>query len=374
MKKTYIAKTFQGLEPILADELNNLGIQEITPLNRSVSFQADFGEMMLANLSLRTSLRIYMPICEFDIENENDLYHQVKKYNWSQHLTTDKTFAIESVVASPDFKNSHFIALKTKDAVVDYFYQKENKRPNVDKRWPHLRIQIYISRTKRCVLSIDTTGEPLYKRGYKKRQTEASINECLAAGLILKSGWRGERDFYDPMCGSGTLTAEALMIASHCPPNLYRERWAFMDFPEFQAVDLKKMQQTLKDKIQLPEIDFYTNDKSLPALDIAKMNIFDLKINTSRVQFSKDDFFEIIPKTRGIMIINPPYDERLSVSQVELWYKDLGDMFKRHYVEFDVWLISSNKSALKKIGLKSTERMRILNGALECEYCHYEIF
>lgn len=374
MKKTYIAKTFQGLEPILADELNNLGIQEITPLNRSVSFQADFGEMMLANLSLRTALRIYMPICEFDIENENDLYHQVKKYNWSQYLTTDRTFAIESVVASPEFKNSHFIALKTKDAVVDYFYQKENKRPNVDKRWPHLRIQIYISRTKRCVLSIDTTGEPLYKRGYKKRQTEASINECLAAGLILKSGWRGERDFYDPMCGSGTLTAEALMIASNCPPNLYRERWAFMDFPEFQAVDLKKMQQTLKEKIQLPEIDFYTNDKSLPALDIAKMNIFDLKINTSRVQFAKDDFFEIIPKTRGIMIINPPYDERLSVSQVDLWYKDLGDMFKRHYVGFDVWLISSNKSALKKIGLKSTERMRILNGALECEYCHYEIF
>jgi putative N6-adenine-specific DNA methylase len=370
----YIAKTFQGLESVLESELHALGITDTEILNRSVSFSTDFKGMMLANLCLRTALRIYMPITEFEIENEQDLYNKVKAYDWSQHLSTDKTFVVESVVASKQFVNSHFIALKTKDAVVDYFYERERTRPSIDKRWPNLRLQVYISRTNHCVLSIDTTGEPLYKRGYKKRQTEASMNECLAAGLILMTRWKGEKDMYDMMSGSGTITAEALMIGSNFPPNLYREKWPFMEFDEFKLVDLKKTQASLKEKIVSPDVDFYVNEKNTEAYDIAKMNLFDLKVNTSRLQFSRDDFFEVTPEKPGILILNPPYDERLSVTEIELMYKDIGDMVKRHYLGFDVWIISSNKSAMRKIGLKDSKRFHVFNGGLECEFCLYEIY
>lgn len=370
----YIAKTFQGLEAVLEYELNELGIEKTEQLNRSVGFEASFEQMMTANLCLRTALRIYMPIFEFEVEDEKHLYETLVRYDWSQHLTIDKTFSIESVIVSKQFINSHFISLKTKDAIVDFFYKKENARPNVDTRWPNIRFQIYISRTNHCVISIDTTGEPLYKRGYKKRQTQASMNECLAAGLVIMTEWNGEKDLYDMMSGSGTITAEALMYASHFPPNLYRDKWPFFDFKDFKMKDFKKIQSDLKEKIITPEVDFYVNEKDKEAYDIAKMNLFDLKVNTSRLQFSRDDFFEITPEKPGILILNPPYDERISVLEVDRWYKDLGDMLKRNYVGFDVWIISSNKSAMRKIGLKDTKRYHLMNGPLECEFCHYEMY
>jgi len=372
--KKYIAKTFQGLEFVLEQELRELGITETTQLTRSVAFECGFEDMMRANLTLRTALRIYQPFHEFEFRNEKQMYDELVKLDWSEFLTADKTFAIENVVLTESVRNSHFISLKTKDAIVDFFYQTENRRPNVDVRWPDVRIQIYISKANKCVLSVDTTGEPLYKRGYKKRQTEASMNECLAAGLVLMTGWKGEKDMYDMMTGSGTITAEALMYASNYPVNIHREKWPFFDFEEFKLKDFKKLQQELKDKIVIPDCDFYVNDKNKEAMDIAKMNIFDLKVNTSRVQFSRDDFFEMTPTSEGVMILNPPYDERLAVKEVELWYKDLGDMMKRNYKNFDVWVISSNKNAMRKIGLKDSQRFPLVNGALNCEFCKYEIY
>lgn len=373
-KVRYIAKTFQGLETVLEAELQSFGITETQQLNRSVAFEGSISDLIRANLCSRTALRIYKPLFEFDYTDENQMYHSILKYDWSKILDIDKTFSIESVVQTKQVKNTHFISLKTKDAIVDFFYKKNKSRPNVDVRWPNVRIQVYISKTHKCVVSIDTTGEPLYKRGYKKRQTEASMNECLAAGLILMSTWRGQMDFYDMMSGSGTLTAEALMIASKYPVNIHRENWPFFEFPEFKMMEFKKIQTQLKDAVVVPDIDFYINEKSNDAFDIAKMNLFDLKVNTSRLQFSRDNFFEITPQTKGTLILNPPYDERLEIKDVDLWYKDLGDMLKRHYTGFDVWIISSNKSALRKIGLKDTKRFHVFNGSLPCEYCLYEMY
>lgn len=370
----YIAKTFQGLEEILEAELHSLGIALTEKLNRSVAFDASFEDMIRANLSLRTALRIYQPLLEFEFQDENQMYQKLKSFAWDTYLNVDQTFAIENVVVTKAVKNSHFISLKAKDAIADYFLAKHKKRPSVDTRWPDIRFQVYISKTHKCVVSIDTTGEPLYKRGYKKRQTEASINECLAAGMIFLTGWKGEKDFYDMMAGSGTFTAEALMIASNYPVNIHREQWPFFQLEGFSMLNFKKVQKDLKDEVVAPNIDFYVNEKSNDAFDIAKMNLFDLKVNTSRLQFSRDNFFEVSPHTKGILILNPPYDERLEIKNVELFYKDIGDMLKRNYAGFDVWIISSNKAAFKKIGLKTSVRYHLVNANLDCEFCKYEMY
>ena len=370
----YIVKTFQGLEEVLEAELHSLGITETEKLNRSVLFEASFEEMMRANLCLRTGLRIYQPLFSFEFKNEEQMYKMLKSFLWDQYIGLEQTFAIENVVVTKQVKNSHFISLKAKDAIADYFFTKFKKRPSVDVRWPDIRIQVYISKTHNCVVSIDTTGEPLYKRGYKKRQTEASMNECLAAGLILMTGWKGDKDFYDMMAGSGTLTAEALMIASNYPVNIHREKWPFFNLEGFNMLEFKKLQKDLKEKMTTPDLDFYVNEKSNEAFDIAKMNLFDLKINSSRLQFSRNNFFEITPQTKGILLLNPPYDERLEIKDVELFYKDIGDMLKRHYTGFDVWIISSNKAAMKKIGLKSSIRYHLVNSNLDCEFCKYEMY
>ncbi len=371
----YIAKTFAGLEPVLEKELQEIGIEDCTILKRSVAFECSFDHLMLANMSLRTAIRIYRPLFEFEVKDEEDLYQNILKFNWEEWLTLDNTFAIESIVNSQQFVNSHFISLKSKDAIVDHFYFKYKKRPNVDIKEPHFRIQVHISSLNKCTISVDTSGEALYKRGYKNRQTEASINECLASGMILMSNWDRKKDFYDPMCGSGTIFIEAAMIASNYPPNLKRKKWGFFHFKEFEKAKYEKLRTILESQIKISEVNFYVNDLAGKSLDIAKMNYYDANIDLPYIYFSKENFFELQPKSKeGIMIINPPYNERIELNNEDLWYKDLGDIFKNFYKGFDIWLISSNKSALRKIGLKDSTRFQLMNGGLNCEYCHYEIF
>jgi putative N6-adenine-specific DNA methylase len=371
----YIAKTFAGLEPVLEKELQEIGIEDCTILKRSVAFECSFEHLMLANMSLRTAIRIYRPLFEFQVIDEEDLYQNILKFNWEEWLTLDNTFAIESIVNSQQFVNSHFISLKSKDAIVDHFYFKYKKRPNVDIKEPHFRIQVHISSLNKCTISVDTSGEALYKRGYKNRQTEASINECLASGMILMSNWDRKKDFYDPMCGSGTIFIEAAMIASNYPPNLKRKKWGFFYFKEFDKTKYEKLRAIVESQIKISEVNFYVNDLAGKSLDIAKMNYFDTNIDLPYIYFSKENFFEMQPKSKeGIMIINPPYNERIELNNEDLWYKDLGDIFKNFYKGFDIWLISSNKSALRKIGLKDSTRFQLMNGGLNCEYCHYEIF
>lgn len=371
----YIAKTFKGLEEVLESELREIGIDNCTILNRSVAFECSFEKMMEANMSLRTALRIYHPILSFEIRNEQELYENLLHYEWDQWLGLDKTFAIESIVSSQQFHNSHFISLKSKDGIVDFYYKKYGKRPNVDVRFPDIRIQIHISSLNKCTVSIDTSGDALYKRGYKKKQTEASINECLAAGMILLTKWKGENDFYDPMCGSGTLFIEAAMIASHIAPNIKRERWSFFQFKDFDNTKFEAIKSELNAKVEVSTVNFYVNDNSSQAMDIAKMNYYNTKIDLPFIHFTKDNFFYMSSSSKsGIMIMNPPYNERIELKEDELWYKDMGDTMKNHFKGFSIWVISSNKNAFRKIGLKDSERYHLMNGALPCEFCKYEIF
>jgi putative N6-adenine-specific DNA methylase len=373
--RKYIAKTFAGLEQALEQELNAIGIYDCEILKRSVAFECSFEHLILANLMLRTALRIYMPIDTFEVSIELDVYQNVYNFPWEEWIGLDQTFMIESIVNSATFRNSHFIGLKTKDAIADRFQKRFKRRPNVDIKNPDFRIQIHISSLNKCTLSFDTSGEALYKRGYKNRQTEASINECLAAGMIILSGWDGNSDFYNPMCGSGTILVEAAMIASKTPPNRLRKNWGFMKFKAYdQEVFLKIKAMTESQMISSP-INFYASDNQSAALDIAKMNFFDAKLDIPFIHFSKDNFFSINSEsTSGIMIINPPYNERLELLQEDLFYKDMGDVFKNRFKGFDIWLISSNKPALRKIGLKTETRFQLMNGSLPCEYCHYKIF
>lgn len=373
--KRYIAKTFKGLEDVLVKELNEIGIEDCTILNRSVAFDCSFEKMMEANLTVRTALRIYHPILAFDIRDEQDLYEQLLEYEWDNWLGLEKTFAIESIVTSQQFHNSHFISLKSKDGIVDFFYKKYGRRPDVDVRFPDIRIQIHISSLNRCTVSIDTSGEALYKRGYKKRQTEASINECLAAGMILLTDWRGETDFYDPMCGAGTLFIEAALIASKVPANINREKWSFFQFKDFDKNIYESLRTKLKAAIKISTVNYYVNDNSSQAMDIAKMNYYNTRVDLPYIKFTKENFFQMSSNSKsGMMVINPPYNERLELKEDEMWYKDMGDTMKNHFKGFSIWVISSNKNAFRKIGLKDSERYHLLNGALPCEYCKYEIF
>lgn len=371
----YIAKTFEGLEPILEAELKEMGIEDTQTLNRSVAFQATFEEMMKANMTSRTALRIYKPLFEFEVKNEGHLYKQLLSFPWDNFIKVDDTFAIESIVLSKEFRNSHFVSLKSKDAIADYFMNKHKRRPDVDVRRADWRIQVYISNGHRCVISVDTSGQQLYKRGYKNRQTEASINECLAAGLMMMTGWKGEMDLYDPMCGSATFSAEALMIAKNYPPNLKREKWAFQKFPGYQKRDYIKLKKELESGISDCDMHIFTSDSSVEVMDIAKMNLFDIGFKYSRLIFSKSDFFYSKPETdNGIMVLNPPYNERLEIEEDREWYKRMGDTLKQQYQGFDVWVISSNKKAMKQIGLKPSVTHRVVNGKLPCEWCKYEIY
>jgi len=320
-------------------------------------------------------LRIYQPIAEFEVDSEESLYQQVIQYPWDELMRIDNTFMIEPIVNSQIFNNSHFIGLKTKDAIADFFMNKYQKRPSVDIKNPNYRIQVHISSLNKCTISLDTSGEPLYKRGYKKRQTEASINECLAAGLVMLSGWDGDSDFYDPMCGSGTILVEAAMIATNTPPNLHRKEWAFERFKEFDKVRFEKIKAKMKEHIKPFEKNMYANDNSGKALDIAKMNFYDANVDVPFIHFSKEDFFEFHPKAAsGFVLTNPPYDQRLQIQNIDLWYKNMGDVFKNFYKGFTVWIISSNKQAFRKLGLKSDQRFLLKNAGLDCEFCQYNIF
>ena len=222
-----VAKTLFGFEELLANELLKLGAQDIKKGVRSVSFVGDKGFMYKANLGLRTAIKILKPIKSFWLRNEDDLYQQVYKIKWEDYLKPSGTLAVDATVHSNVFTHSKFVALKTKDAIVDRFREISGERPNVDLRFPDLKINVHIDRNQ-CTISLDTSGESLHRRGYKTDTNIAPINEVLAAGLVMLSGWDGQCDFMDPMCGSGTILIEAAMIACNIPPNLMRKEFAFI--------------------------------------------------------------------------------------------------------------------------------------------------
>lgn len=372
-KHYYIAKTLFGLEKILADELYNFGADKIAITNRAVSFETDLKTIYKINLGARTALRILFPIKTFYAKNPDQLYRKSKEYGWSNLINVNDTFLVDSVVNSKNFKHSKYAALKLKDAIVDKIRSQKSKRPNIDTKNPKFRINLHIENEK-CTISLDSSGESLHKRGYRLSGERAPLNEVLAAGMILLSGWDKNSPFIDPMCGSGTLPIEAAMISLNIPPNLNRDKFGFMNWKSFDDKLYQKTKHELKSKIKESCGTIFGNDKDSKTLISAEENSKRAGVNNV-IKFVEGDFFDKSNSyENGILICNPPYGERLKPEAIENFYSKIGDTLKNNYNGFDAWILSSNKSALKKLGLRTSRRLVLFNGALECKYHNYKLY
>jgi putative N6-adenine-specific DNA methylase len=372
-KKLYIAKTMQGLEDLLAKELQSLGATHIHTLRRAVEFKGDLRLLYRANLELRTALRILVPICDFNARNEQDLYREIRKIDWARFLSLEQTFAIDAVTNSQTFNHSRYAALKTKDAIADHFRHKTGQRPSVDIRYPNLRLHLHI-RDQHCSLSLDSSGRSLNQRGYRVQGGVAPINEVLAAGMILLSGWKADSAFVDPMCGSGTLPIEAALYAWNIPPQIKRDNLGFLRWKDFD----RDLWQTIQEEALERQRDFHHpilgSDSSFKALKTARANVLSAYLE-DKVEIRKEKFENLTPPPPpGLLITNPPYDERLALEDAEESYKEIGDILKQHFTGYQAWIISGHPSAWKRIGLKTSRRLNLMNGPIECKYLGYKLY
>lgn len=366
------AKTFAGLEGVLWNELKELGAKNVVQGQRAVFFEGNLATIYKSNYYLRTALKILKEIDHFYFKNPDHFYLKCKNINWADYLDLDQDFAIEStVINSPDFKNSMYASLRVKDAIADYFREKTGKRPNVNTENPDILINIYISGNS-CTVSLDSSGESLHKRGYRIHQGEAPLNEVLAAGMILLTGWKGDTDFLDPMCGSGTLPIEAVMIAQNIPAGRFRKSFAFENWRDFDQVMFDEI-KTSSTKTEFKNMVY--------ASDIAAGNLLNAQTNARRalvfnkIKFQKSDFRELnIELNNATIIINPPYGERLKEKDINELYSMIGERLKHQFVNNNAWILTSSMDGLKNIGLKPEAKIDLFNGALRCKYNHYKLF
>ncbi|MDO5571405.1 MAG: THUMP domain-containing protein [Bacteroidales bacterium] len=367
-----IAKTLQGLEDVLAEEIIAIGGEEVEQGKRMVSFIGDKKLMYKANLTLRTALRILKPIATFNASNTDEVYETMKKIQWEDYLQPDQTFTIDTVIFSDDFRHSKFVTYRAKDAIADYFQEKYEKRPSVRLTNADLALNLHIAGNT-CTLSLDSSGESLHKRGYRVEQTEAPLNEVLAAGMILKTGWRGEKNFIDPMCGSGTLLIEAAMIATNTPPGVYRQGFAFEKWKDY---DEDLFDQLYNDDSNEKNFDFkiYGSDISPRAIKIAQENLksagLSKYVDLKTMPFQQ---YELAPEN-AVLVMNPPYGERISSNDILSLYEMIGRTLKHVFKGYDAWILSYRDECFEKIGLKPSEKIDLMNGGLECQYRKYEIF
>lgn len=369
-----VAKTLFGMEELLAQELRQLGASAVEIGTRNVSFEGDTGFMYKANLCCRTAIKILKPIHVFNIFTEDDLYKRIYEMPWENYMDVKGTLAVNATVFSEVFTHSQYIALKTKDAIVDRFRDREGVRPDVDLDHPSLRINIHIDRNI-CTVSLDSSGESLHKRGYKVESTLAPINEVLAAGMLMLSGWQGQCDFLDPMCGGGTILTEAAMIACNIPPNLNREEFGFETWPDFDVDLYEKIEEAALKKICDFPHKIYGFDTDPVAIKKAKENIKSANLNEF-IEVKQQDFFQSEKEgDKSLYIVfNPPYDERISVNNMEQFYGSIGNTLKRGYPGTQAWMITSNMEALKFVGLRPSRKIKLFNGKLEAKLVRYEMY
>lgn len=367
-----IAKTLEGLEEVLAQELIELGANNVEKGRRMVSFTGDKRMMYLANFSLRTAIRILKPLSHFTATNPDEVYEQVKRIPWERYLSTQQTFAVDEVVFSNEFRHSKFVAYRVKDAIADYFMERDGKRPGVRVTGPDVLINIHIAETS-CTLSLDASGESLHRRGYRQATLEAPLNEVLAAGIILMSGWRGECDFIDPMCGSGTLPIEAALIARNIAPGVFRQGYAFEKWPDF---DKELFEEIYNDDQNEREFNhhIYGYDNNPRAIEVATRNV--KAAGLSRNITLKQQPFQIFeqPKEKAILITNPPYGERISSPDLLGLYQMIGERLKHAFTGGSAWILSYRDECFDQIGLKPTQKIPLMNGALQCQLRQYELF
>ena len=368
------ATTMFGLEEVLATELRNLGAQDVEIGVRSVSFYGDKGFMYKANMALRTAIRILKPIKRFKVFDEDDLYKKLMLMEWEREMNVDSTFAIGAVVNSKNFTtNSHYISLKSKDAIADYFRHKYHKRPNVDVDHPDVKIHVHILNDL-CTVSLDSSGQSLHKRGYRSATNIAPINEVLAAGLVLLSGYTGECNFIDPMCGSGTILIEAAMIANNVPANINRKEFGFEKWKDYDEDLFFAIQESLLKKIRNCHFKIMGFDKAPSAVRKANDNIENANL-TEFIGVHHINFFNSMKEVFGptTILFNPPYGERLNID-VNEFYKTIGDTLKHGYPDSTVWFITSDMEALKHVGLKTSRRIPLKNGDLDCRFVRYDMY
>lgn len=367
-----IAKTFMGLEPVLAQELTELGANNVQIGRRVVSFTGDQEMMYRANFQLHTAIRILKPIKHFTARSADDVYEATKTVDWSQYILPGKTFSVDSVVYSEEFRNSRFVTYKVKDAIVDQFRERSGNRPNISVSNPDVRLHIHISDDD-ATLSLDSSGESLHRRGYRQESVEAPLNEVLAAGMILMTGWRGETDFIDPMCGSGTLLIEADLIARNMSPGIFRKEFAFEKWPDF---DKELFDRIYNDDSR--ERDFthhiYGYDVDMKAVNTALLNVRAAGL-TKDISVAQQDFKDFKkPAQEAIMVMNPPYGERISTPNLLGTYKMIGERLKREFAGNTAWILSYREECFEQIGLKPSLKIPLYNGSLECEFRKYMMF
>ena len=368
-KYSFVATTYAGLEQVLAEELIGLGADDIEQARRSVYFSGDLELMYRANYSLRTALKILMPIRTFRIKNVDDLYQQVVKIKWEEFFDPRRTFAIQGKVFSQLFNNSMFASLKTKDAIVDRFRNAIGKRPSVSVNRPDVLINLHIA-NDRCTISLDSSGDSLHKRGYRIGNHEAPISEVLAAGMIKLSGWNGNEPLTDPMCGSGTIVIEAAMVAKNILPGEIREKYGFQKWKNYDEVIFNKIKS--QNNNTQPDFKIYGSDISRENIDLAYKNAENAKV-LDAIQLEVADFRLVEKKTdSSFLLSNPPYGERIKTGD-DAFYSMIGERLKHHYENTSVWLISTNE-CLKSIGLKPANKIPLYNGSLACSFREYKLY
>jgi len=361
-----------GLEQVLADEMQGLGMKDIQPGKRSVSFSGGLEDLYKANYGLHTALRILHELNQFQVTHPDKLYRQIYEMEWERWFTYKRTIAVDSVVSSDHFRHSGFVSQKVKDAVADRFRAKTGLRPSVDLKDPDVRIHIHIAGS-RCSVSLDSSGESLHKRGYRRSSWMAPLNEVLAAGMILISGWTRNEPFIDPMCGSGTLLIEAAMIGKTLPAGIFREKFCFQKWRDYDEGLFEKVRQELipgKDHKLVIE----GSDISAEAIAAASKNIRQAGFRND-ILLSRSSFQEISNShSGGVIVTNPPYGERLEGEDMVKLYADLGNKLKQDYTGFRSWILSGNPEALKHIGLRTSRKMTLYNGPILCKFHRYDMY
>ena len=369
-----VAKTIFGLEGLLAEELTALGAKRVKPMNRSVEFEGNQQLLYEANLWCRTATRILKPIFSFKALNEKTLYRKALGINWRKYLDLAQTFAIDAIIHDSTFTNSLYVAQKTKDAIADHFRNQTGERPSVDLKQPDIRINVHIHRNE-CTLALDSSGEPLFKRGYRSRTGKAPLHEVLAAGIVLHSGWNRSSTLVDAMCGSGTIVIEAALLARNIAPGLMRRAYGFMNWPNYDGELFKSLCEQAR-KVIIPKLDF-----PLVGSDIDSRQIRNAVENARRAGVGEDIVFrqsDIIdlppPPPPGVVIINPPYGERLSADDLQSTYRLIGDAFKKNFTGYDAFVFTGNLNVAKQIGLRTSRRIEMYNGPIECRLLKFEMY
>ena len=367
------AKTFAGLENVLAEELKAIGAKSVEPGKRVILFRGDKEIMYKANYLCRTALRILKPVGVFTVRNESELYEKIKRIDWPSLFDVRKKIIVSATVFHSSLTHSHYVALKTKDAIADLFREKTGKRPFVSKEHPQIYIDVHISQDK-CTISLDSSGESLHKRGYRIAADKAPLNEVLAAGMIKLSGWKKEGDFIDPMCGSGTIPMEAAMEAMYIPAGYYRKQFSFEHWSDFEPELFEKVKAEAAGQIREYDDPIIASDKSFKAFGIARANLKHAGLHKDIVLLNKP-FEKVNPESgKGILMFNPPYGVRLDDDELIELYKHIGDVLKNRFQGYEAWIITGNPAAAKFIGLKPSKKIVLFNGPLESRFIKFEMY